>query len=127
MKKVWTDNVLKGSFFIFQQICLIWKNNITFITANMGVDVDLGEETCGAGVGKHDVGHAHQGHGPGEGVDLPIRHHRPGEALGDPVDGEEQDEETLRSKKIRTLAQRPAAVKMENKVGVRVTNNKRKQ
>ena len=49
MKKVWTDNVLKGRFFICQQICLIWKNNITFITANMGVDVDLVGKTCGAG------------------------------------------------------------------------------
>ena len=68
--------------------------------------------------GEQDVDHTHEGHGPGEGVDLPVCHQCPGVTLGDPVNGKEQDEETLRAQEVRTqaLTQSPAAIQMKDEV-----------
>ena len=97
--------------------------------AAVGEDETHGAQADSETVGEQEVAARHDGHHPGELVDLLLGHDGPGEALRDAVDGEEENEEALRSEEVgtQTGAEVGSAVEVEEEVGVRVAKQNNNQ
>ena len=72
------------------------------------------------GDGKEDVADGHDVHHHRVAVDLLLRHEGPGEALRDPVDWEEEDEEALRPKEVGAEARAEGGASREMEEDIRV-------